>query len=139
MQKALVSFALLLGLTGCKGPQGDVGPMGEPGMQGPKGDPGTSGSADGGSGYSPYGNGSAGAFHDTNGTPAVLDGLNFQYTDFTVDDAVSINFAGGFVIRCTGTFTLNGTINVIASAWSGSSGINGVPSQVFPDLTLPQE
>ena len=122
------------GETGATGPQGTTGPQGaagERGLQGEKGDQGDTG-ATGASGQDGmdgadgqlriYGDGSAGA--KTVSSNETLNDSNLQYTNFTVDDGVTLTVPSGSVIRCTGTFTNNGTINVQVGALGAEAQAN---------------
>lgn len=112
------------GATGPAGPAGPPGPAGPTGATGAPGSPGTNGTdgAPGATGPAGpqgppgangadfvYGDGSAGAFTATNGT---LDVSNPQFTNFTVPAGVTLHIPSGTTIRCSGTFTNNGTIIV---------------------------
>jgi hypothetical protein len=65
---------------------------------------------------SPYGDGSAGdlvvAANGTLFTGVLSPGGNPQFRNFTVNAGIALNVPSGTVIRCTGSFTNNGTINV---------------------------
>ncbi|MFO0839431.1 MAG: hypothetical protein U1D55_13010 [Phycisphaerae bacterium] len=137
------------GPAGPRGESGLPGPAGSPGergLQGPAGAPGANGTngtdgkdgADGTDGANGidgadgqlriYGDGSAGAL--TVSSNAVLLGSiatdgNLQFTDFTVNAGVTLSVPSGAVIRCTGTFTNNGVIDVFAAARGGRVGCNG--------------
>jgi hypothetical protein len=99
------------GAPGPQGPAGSQGPAGPAGTQGVQGPVGADGS------LRIYGNGSAGA--KTVAASGVLADTNLQYTDFTVSAGATLNIPSGAVIRCTGTFTVNGAI-VVAAAAQGS-------------------
>jgi hypothetical protein len=91
------------------------------GLQGPTGATGAQG-ADGQ--LRVYGDGSAGpktvSVDETLGAdPAPDNDANLQYTDFTIDAGVTLTVPSGTVIRCTGTFTNNGTISVSNGAVGG--------------------
>jgi hypothetical protein len=81
------------------------------GVMGPGGGPGAPG-ADGQMRI--YGNGSAGA-RTVPGNQTLAD-ENVQYTDFTVAAGATLTVPSGTVIRCTGTFTNAGVIQVSAGA-----------------------
>jgi hypothetical protein len=73
-----------------------------------------------------YGNGSAGAKtvsadEHLGSALAVHEALNLQYTDFTVDSGKTLTVPSGTVIRCTGTFTNNGTIVVNAGTYGANA------------------
>lgn len=83
-----------------------------------------------------YGDGSAGARTIT-GT-MVLNDANLQYTDFTVAAGAVLLVPSGVTLRCTGTFTNYGTIQVDytsnpghmkAPATGGTVGSFGIPGQ----------
>lgn len=69
-----------------------------------------------------YGDGSAGAITITQDTLWTANGgsppanNNTQFTDFTVSEGVTLTVPSGVTIRCTGTFTNNGTILVSTGA-----------------------
>jgi hypothetical protein len=105
------------GETGPAGPAGATGSQGAPGpqgTQGTQGDPGMDG-ADGQ--LRIYGDGSSGS--KTIAADTTLIGLNTQYENFTINAGFTLTIPSGAVIRCTGTFTNNGTI-VIESAAAGA-------------------
>ncbi len=119
----LLDSALLTGPQGATGPQGVAGPQGIAGPQGAKGDTGSQG-ADGPQGavgadgqLRVYGNGSAGTKHVT--TSEALTDSNLQYTDIIIDSGQTWTVPSGAVIRCTGSFTNNGTITVNQYASGG--------------------
>lgn len=58
----------------------------------------------------PYGNGSGGAV--TINTTRTLADPNVQYTSLTINTGITLTVPSGTVIRCTDTFTNNGTILV---------------------------
>lgn len=64
-----------------------------------------------------YGDGSAGA--KVFSASDTFSDTNTQYTDFTVDSGVVLTVPSGVTIRCTGTFTNNGSIVVATSASGG--------------------
>jgi hypothetical protein len=137
-------LVLTMGIGGCGSgaatPEGVVGPQGPAGSQGLQGETGPTGltgpqglaGADGQ--LRIYGNGSAGArVVSVSGT---MDDTNFQYTDFTVNAGVTFSVPSGTVIRCTGTFTNNGTITVLPGCPGGQ--IEGTDTgQVLPNLWNP--
>ncbi len=96
---SIFSQTSLISLFGQQGPPGPDGAQGPPGPQGAAGQPDI------------YGNGSAGArVIDTSGLH--FNDSNLQYTDFTIAPNTSVFFPSGVIIRCTGTFTNNGSIFV---------------------------
>jgi hypothetical protein len=63
-----------------------------------------------------YGDGSVGPLAITSGTDWTNNppaGNIYEFTDFTVSSGQTLFVASGTVIRCTGTFTVNGTITVV--------------------------
>jgi hypothetical protein len=92
------------GPTGPQGPQGDPGPQGPQGVQGIQGIQGIAGD------LRVYGDGTAGERNVT--ANATLEDVNLQYTNFRVASGVVLTVPSGTVIRCTGTFTNDGTILV---------------------------
>lgn len=100
------------------GPPGPQGPIGPQGLQGPQGAQGEDGQ------LRIYGNGSAGAFNAaaTGELFALVTSDNLQFTDFTVNAGVTLTVPSGTIIRCTGTFTNNGTIVVSTGAAGGRQG-----------------
>jgi hypothetical protein len=53
---------------------------------------------------------------DENWADPLIAPTNFQFTDLTVVPGVTLTVASGTVIRCTGTFTNNGTVDVLGAA-----------------------
>ncbi len=99
------------------------GQQGPPGPDGAQGPPGPQGPAGAGSQSLVYGDGSAGArVIDTSGLH--FTDTNLQYTDFTIVPGISVFFPSGVIIRCTGTFTNNGSIFV-------EQGAEGVQRDTF--------
>jgi hypothetical protein len=94
---------------------GVEGPAGNPGDPGAPGSPGADGQ------LRVYGDGSAGA--KTVAADELWTGgtapTNFQFTDVTINAATTLTVPSGTVIRCTGTFTNNGTI-VVQEGASGA-------------------
>src|SRR5690242_15139095 len=118
------------GPAGSAGPQGPAGPAGG---QGPQGDPGMTGSAgaDGSDGADGqlriYGDGTAGAVTisaDTDWTTTPPANDNYQFTNFTVAAGATLAVFSGTVIRCTGTCTIDGTIQVTYGAAGGIECMN---------------
>lgn len=77
------------------------------GDSGPKGDTGINGSV------RVYGDGSAG--EKTVSVSGIFNDSNPQYANFTVAAGVTLTVQSGTVIRCTGSFTNHGTIQVLAA------------------------
>jgi hypothetical protein len=85
-----------------------------------------------------YGDGSAGA--RTVSADETLSDENFQYTNFTVEAGFTLTVPSGTVIRCTGTFTNDGTIVVLTGAEGGrqsgfSGGIDGTYAPPEPGVS----
>jgi hypothetical protein len=95
-----------------------AGPPGSPGTPGAPGAPGTPG-ADGQ--LRIYGDGSAGA--RVVASDETFDDANRQYTNFTVASGVTLTIPSGTVIRCTGTFTNDGTIVVATGSVGGAEAV----------------
>jgi len=105
-------------LFGCaEGPVGPAGPEGPSGTSGVPGAPGADGTAGADGQLRIWGDGSAGA--KTVSADETLADANLQYTDFTVASGVTLTVESGTVIRCSGTFTNDGTIVVSFGAWGG--------------------
>jgi len=86
-------------------------------LRGPQGEAGTPG-ADGQMRI--YGDGSAGPLTisaDTN--LDITDYPNWQFTDITINAGATLTVRSGTVLRCTGTFTNNGTVSIMAFASGG--------------------
>lgn len=81
-----------------------------------------------------YGDGSAGERIVTGDT--TLSEVNTQFANFTVNTGVTLSVESGTIIRCTGTFTNNGTIEVKTHAgggkWQGFSSSHLDMSRVIP-------
>ncbi len=99
------------GPTGPKGDKGDTGNAGAAGSVGPQGPAGPQGLQGVSGNNALYGDGSAGAF-TAPVTTSTLDITNTQFTNFTVPVGATLNVPSGTTIRCTGTFTNNGTVVV---------------------------
>ena len=67
-----------------------------------------------------YGDGSAGALSVASSTS--LNTVDTQYTDVTIAAGQTLTVPSGTVIRCTGTFTNEGTISVLTYALGGRHG-----------------
>ncbi len=94
------------------------GPSGADGQDGTNGADGAAGS-DGQDGMdAAWGDGSAGA--RVVSANEDLDDDNLQFTDFTVNSGVTLTVPSGTIIRCTGTATINGTIQVETAGNSAS-------------------
>ena len=96
--------------------------MPTPGPQGPAGPMGTDGQ------LRIYGNGSAGArvvsSNEDWNSPAQAP-VNLQFTDLTINAGATLTLPSGMTIRCTGTFTNNGTVVVRNGADGGFAGQDG--------------
>jgi hypothetical protein len=98
---------------------GGLGQAGVPGAPGTPGTPGAPGTAGTDGQLRIYGDGSAGArtvAADENWADPLVAPTNFQFTDLTVVPGVKLTVPSGTVIRCTGTFTNNGTVEVLGAA-----------------------
>jgi len=84
--------------------EGALGPVGPSGPSGAAGTQGTAGE------LRIYGDGSTGAL--TAEPLTSLDESSLQFTDFTIPTGVYVFVGSGTVIRCTGSFTNNGTLLV---------------------------
>ena len=77
-----------------------------------------------------YGNGSAGDSTFTSST--TFSDENPQYRNFTVEAGVTLTIPSGVVIRCTGTFTNDGTIVVQTGAQGAAQeGHNGLHEPIY--------
>jgi hypothetical protein len=109
------------------------------GVLGPTGATGSTGVSGANGQLRIYGDSSAGA--KTVSSSATFSDTNLQYTNFTVDSGVTLTVPSGMVIRCSGTFTNNGTIAVLTSAEGGnqfsfSSTTDGAYSPAEPGVSL---
>lgn len=109
------------GENGSPGRDGDRGERGETGARGEAGAPGEDGQ------LRIYGDGSAG--EKIVASDEFLSDANLQYTDFVVENGVTLTVASGTVIRCTGGFINRGTIRVNAGAPGGFRSIEA-PEEV---------
>jgi len=131
----------LSGLRGIQGEQGPAGPTGATGAAGAAGEQGAQGAAgaagvDGSDGMdAAWGDGSAGDFL-LESVSYVLAIDNQQYDDFTVPAGTTLHVPSGTIIRCKGTFTNAGTIDVLGPAQS-SVRKDQTPSTVDAAITLP--
>jgi len=90
--------------TELQGEKGDTGNAGAAGANGADG-------ADGSDGMdSAWGDGSAG--DETISVNTIFDSDNPQYENFTVENGVTLTVASGTLIRCTGNFVNDGTIEI---------------------------
>ena len=80
---------------------GETGPQGEKGEQGLQGTDGT---------LRVYGDGSAGSVNYS--ISSTFQESNPQFTDFTIANGVTLTVPSGTILRCSGNFINNGTINV---------------------------
>jgi len=114
------------GATGSAGATGAIGATGATGVSGATGAAGTD--------YSPYGDGSAGAYSATT-TELLTDRslalrYNNNFSSITVANAANLGiFRGQDIIRSTGACTVGGTISVGELASPGLAGITstGIP------------
>ncbi|WKZ57686.1 MAG: hypothetical protein QY326_03200 [Bdellovibrionota bacterium] len=74
-----------------------------------------------------YGNGARGALSVSGAT--ALTGANHQFTDITINPGAVFTVPSGAVLRCTGTFTNNGTITVTRFA-AGASRLGASNSDI---------
>lgn len=81
-----------------------------------------------------YGDGSAGA--KTISTPETLSDATSTYIDVVVNSGAVWTVPSGTVIRCTGTFTNNGTI-LIQSGAIGGRNVSLDTTTIFPSYTPP--
>jgi hypothetical protein len=114
----------LLDPTLLTGPAGPTGPTGDTGPQGPQGEAGAEGTHGPEGDIRIYGDGSAGAlvvsgFKTLYQDVATND--NLQFTDLTISPGAVLYVPSGTVLRCTGTFTNNGTVQVRPLAAVGGS------------------
>jgi hypothetical protein len=133
---------------GPQGPQGPTGATGPQGAQGIQGIPGSQGLPGADGTLRIYGNGSAGdKTVSADGDYSVYYYPHRQYVNFTVNPGVTLSVASGTVLRCTGTFTNQGTIVVLESAagvYGGgpphpgsSAGAAGVPATAIAPSGAP--
>lgn len=105
--------AALTGPTGARGATGATGPTGPTGPTGATGAAGADGQ------LRVYGDGSSGAF--TVSGAQTLFNTSSMYTNVVINSGATLTVPSGTVIRCTGTFTNNGTITVAYGAPGGRS------------------
>jgi hypothetical protein len=86
-------------------------------LAGPAGPAGATGSTGANGSLAVYGDGSGGSVRIQ--ADQALDETNTQYTDFTIDQNITVTVPSGTVIRCTGNFVNNGTIAVSPYARGG--------------------
>jgi hypothetical protein len=116
------------GLAGPVGPKGETGAQGVQGPAGPKGADGVDGS------IRIYGDGSFGSYTAT--VSGMLTEPLRQYQDFKVNPQVTLQVPSGTVIRCKGSFSNLGVIQVLSDSSGGSfdslSTVLTVPSSSSP-------
>ena len=99
---------------------GPAGPAGSDGAEGPAGEDGQ---------LRIYGDGSAGALNvASNGalyTDYAADG-NLQFTSCSIAAGFTLTVPSGTVFRCSGTFTIDGTLEVWENSGSGGAGYFGI-------------
>jgi len=110
--------------TGPRGPQGPEGPAGEPGAPG----------ADFDAGPRLYGSGADGDLLTKKG--AVLYETGAEYANITIPTGSTLVVRSGVVIRCTGDFENDGTVEVRPITRAGLRAYNS-PSAEFPMITPP--
>jgi hypothetical protein len=118
------------GVVGATGAIGSTGAMGATGAMGPSGATGSDGS------LRIYGDGSGGLVtlsSDTDWNTAAAPGVG-QLQDLTVGAGVTLTVASGTVIRCTGTFTNNGTVAVFPAARGAQIKMTNAGGLVFPGI-----
>jgi len=129
-------FTSLLATSSFTGPAGATGATGSAGATGATGATGVSGATGAaGTDYSPYGDGSAGAYSATT-TELLTDRslalrYNNNFSSITVANAANLGiFRGQDIIRSTGACTVGGTISVGELASPGLAGIfsTGIPA-----------
>lgn len=103
-------FVQLLDTDSFKGDDGDAGPQGPVGPQGPAG-------SDANLQNLVYGDGSAGELvvDDASGDVSLTD-QNLNFTNITVSAGRQLTISRGTTVRCTGTFTNEGTIDSLFSS-----------------------
>jgi len=114
---------LTQGPVGPIGPKGEAGEQGVPGPQGPQGEAGPIGES---GNVNIYGNGASGDVSYT--TNATFNG-GALYHDITVQNGATLTVTSGTTIRCTGTFTNFGSIQVI-------NGASGATREQSSDSTI---
>jgi hypothetical protein len=132
------------GAAGAQGPQGIQGPAGAAGAQGAAGATGPQGAPGADGSLRIYGDGSAGS-HTLADAESLWVGAdppalseNLQFVDFTVPAGIVLIVPSGVVIRCSGTFTLRGTISVGESGQSTGTSIGpGSVPVVAPRIGTP--
>lgn len=135
--RPIINTSAFKGDTGTQGIQGEAGPQGTAGTNGAAGTTGTAGTngaagatgtagtngAAGANGLDGairvYGDGSAGDL--TVAASAAIHTLatNLQFENVVIDSGQTLTVPSGTTIRCTGTFTNNGTITVETGAVGG--------------------
>ncbi len=133
----------ILGQQGIQGEQGPAGPQGVQGPAGPQGIQGFQGASGVDGSLRIYGDGSAGAVTissptDWSSTPPA--GNNYQFTDLTISSGAVLTVSSGTTIRCTGTFTNNGTIIVKTGAQGVELGMTYPIGDIMasPAITVPE-
>ena len=145
----LLAGVLLAGCPGPLGPEGPQGPQGSRGTEGPQGPAGPAGATGATGPQGPtgadgqlriYGNGSAGdvtVSADAEFTALDPDG-NLQFHDLTVNAGVTLTVPTGGIIRCTGGFVNNGTVQLgpggAGGAANGTEG-DGAPISAGPGVS----
>jgi hypothetical protein len=100
-----------IGPQGIQGPQGDPGPQGIQGVQGPIGPEGPQGPAGAGGAVDIYGNGSNPTTTIATANWLTSREANPNFGNLTITGTLTV--PSGQVIQCSGTLTINGTINVL--------------------------
>jgi hypothetical protein len=100
---------------------------------GSSGSAGSAGAAGADGALRVYGDGSAGALTISANTDwTIAPPANLQFTDVTIAAGVILNVPSGTVIRCSGSFTNNGTITVTTGGLGASSSTNGGEFEINP-------
>jgi hypothetical protein len=130
--KALLSNASSPG-TGVSGPQGPQGPQGPAGQAGAQGPAGVDGS------LRVYGDGSQGS--RTIAVSELMTEPLVQFVNLTISSGATLTVPTGTVIRCSGAFRNNGSIQILPEALGGvmdasSTTTLTVPSHASPGAAL---
>ena len=98
-------------------------------------------SGGGGGGVSAYGSGSAGNVTISVPTDWTNVTPNLQFDNLTIDPGQTLTVPSGTIIRCTGTFTNNGTLVVgpgaLGETWSGGPLIPNQPGERANSIKAP--
>jgi len=119
--------------AGAVGAVGATGAIGATGTTGPTGAAGTNGSSGADGSIRIYGDGSAGELVVSTNT--FLTVQNLQFTNVTIDASQTLTVSSGSVIRCSGTFTNNGTISVSQHAYGAYISTDTPPVGTLPPIS----